>query len=88
MTIESMMRARLAARSSAVVVDYEDAAGPIVARAETGQEPQAEDAAGLDIGPDLAARPMAVSAQDDVVIPADWEIPAKSVKRRKGKGAK
>jgi hypothetical protein len=88
MTIESIMRARAAARAAAAVVDFEDTAAPIATHAHAGQGPQDDDAAGLDIGHDTAARPVAVSAQDDVVLPVDWEIPPKATKRRKGKGAK
>jgi hypothetical protein len=75
MTIESIIRARLAAKAApaVAVVDFEDAASPIVTAAH---EMQFDD----------ASLPASVSAADDVSLPDDVSQIAKAVKRRKGKG--
>lgn len=88
MTIESLMRSRLAARTTPAVVDFEDAAAPIVESAQNAQQQHGSDLAAHEMQFDAAARPAAVSAQDDVILPADWQLPPKAVKRRKGKGSK
>lgn len=88
MTIESIMRARLAAKQAQAVVDFEDAAAPVVADAQDAQQGQGGDLAAHEMHLDAAAIPAAVSAQDDDILPADWQLPPKAVKRRKGKGSK
>lgn len=88
MTIESLIRARRAQKVAPAVVDFEDATAPVVVDAQNAQESCSDDVAAHEMQFDAAARPAAVSAQDDVVLPADWQLPPKAVKRRKGKGSK
>lgn len=87
MTIESMIRARNAAKRAASVVDFEDASSPIAAVAQDAQQGQADDVAVHEMQFDDAAIPAAVSAQDSVTLPEDFKLPV-AVKRRKGKGSK
>ena len=88
MTIESIIRARLAAKQAPAVVDFEDATAPVVVAAQDAQQGQGSDLAAHEMQFDAAAIPAAVSAQDDDILPADWQLPPKAVKRRKGKGSK
>lgn len=87
MTIESMIRARNAAKRAASVVDFEDASLPIAAVAQDAQQGQGDDLAAHEMQFDDAATPAAVSAQDSVTLPEDFKLPV-AVKRRKGKGSK
>jgi hypothetical protein len=88
MTIESMILARILARRRQAVVDFEDATAPIADSAQDAQQGQASDLAAHEMHFDDASIPAAVSASDDATLPADWQLPPKGVKRRKGKGSK
>lgn len=88
MTIESMILARILARRRQAVVDFEDASAPVAESAQDAQQGQASDLAAHEMQFDAASIPAAVSASDDAILPADWQLPPKAVKRRKGKGSK
>lgn len=88
MTIESLMRSRLASRTAPAVVDFEDATAPVVECAQDAQQQQGDELAAHEMQFAPASIPAAVSAQDDAVLPSDWQLPPKAVKRRKGKGSK
>ena len=89
MTIESMIKARLAALHAArAAVDFEDATAPIATAAQQAQQAQGDELAAHEMPLVAASIPAAVSAQDDDILPADWQLPPKAVKRRKGKGSK
>jgi hypothetical protein len=89
MTIESMIKARLAALHAArAAVDFEDVSAPIATAAQDAQQGQGDELAAHEMHLGTASIPTAVSAQDDDILPADWQLPPKAVKRRKGKGSK
>ena len=88
MTIESMILARILARRREAVTDFEDAAAPIADSAQDAQQGHGSDLAAHEMQFAAASIPAAVSAQDDDILPADWQLPPKAVKRRKGKGSK
>jgi len=89
MTIESMIKARLAALHAArAAVDFEDVSAPIATAAQHAQQGQGDDLAAHEMPLVAASIPVAVSAQDDDILPADLQLPPKAVKRRKGRGSK
>jgi hypothetical protein len=88
-TIESMIKARLTALHAArAAADFADVSAPIATAAQDAQQGQGDELAAHEMPLDAVSIPAAVSAQDDDILPADWQLPPKAVKRRKGKGSK